>query len=419
MKTLPLIISVILLISQNCLANDLSDYLGLEVSESYQIATNYLDRIEDDFSRDESVNLLRVTPHLSWAPEKWMRMDISADLIWQNPVTNEDDDEIAVDLTAAYLNFRNQTTNLTLGGQTIQFGRGLILTDETLAAALNWRLGKTYIDLKAARILDASPMVGATIGYQPGLFERVELFGVWFRDQEDIFANSLPLLYQIRYDPSSEGTVYWLGALADLFVGPALISMVGAYQTGNFSVTSINLWGQRITREIDLSAYFFDLSMEGNFASWGSLGAFCYVASGDQDPLQGELNAYASLMAFNPRMAIFFNPDFFDRDDSETFIFGGATYGGVIAPGVSLTLTPVEAITFDASAATIYAQEALPDGEQWYGFEIDLSMTYTFLKHYEIYCQAARFMHGDYFESTLERNLKPASSLSIGGRLLF
>jgi hypothetical protein len=165
---------VLLSISQNCLANDLSDYLGLEVSEFYQIATNYLDRIEDDFSRDESVNLLRATPHLSWAPEKWLSMYICADFIWQNPVTNEDDDEIAVDLTAAYLNFHNQTTNLTLGGQTIQFGRGLILTDETLAAALNWRTGKTYIDLKAARILDASPMVGAAIGYRPGLFEHGE-----------------------------------------------------------------------------------------------------------------------------------------------------------------------------------------------------------------------------------------------------
>ncbi|MGD9008835.1 MAG: hypothetical protein PVG41_12985 [Desulfobacteraceae bacterium] len=419
-----ILIFFILLTTNHCLlADGLEQYLDLEIGETYTIQNNYYDRGKGSFTRDESYNLLRVTPSLSWVPQPGLHLYGSVDFLWQSPVY-EDDEALEANLTAAYLDLSGPSARLTVGGIPMQFGRGLIMADETLAAIVEFTFDKSYLEVQAARIQDSSPMASIGVGYRPSRFEYVQLFGVWFSDRDDIIADA-PLF--LGKDRSSSAELYWLGASAELFVGPALFSMVGAYQTGRFTVDvtyeSIFPPFQEYTYSIerDVSAYFFDLALEANVAQWGSVGAFCYVASGDEELGQDDFGAYTTIGAYNPRLAIFFDPNFIDSDNSEQFTFGGVTRNGVVAPGVTLTVQPVETITLEASAAMLYAHEASANGDQRYGYEIDGSVTLKVMKKHEIFLQAARFEHGNFFESRLGsgESFDPAFQFLIGGRLVF
>ncbi len=413
----------ILLITSRCLAGGLEKYLDLEIGETYTIQNNYFDLEEGSFTRDESDNLLSVTPSLSWMPQQWLHVFGSVDFVWQNPVY-DDDETLVANLTAAYLNLSSPSASLTAGGIPIQFGRGLIMADETLAAICEFTFGKPYLEVKAARIQDTSPMASIGVGYRPSRFEYAQLFGVWFSDHDDIIANAPLFLGRNR---SSSADIYWLGASAELFVGPALFSIVGAYQTGRFTVDityrSIIPPFQERTYSVDsdVSAYFFDLSMEANVAHWGTLGAFCYVASGDDELGQDDFGAYTAISAYNPRLAIFFDPDFIDANNSEQFLFGGVTRNGVIAPGITLSVQPIEAITLEASAASLYAQESSTNGDRRYGYEIDAGVTLKVMKDHEIFLKAARFEHGNFFKASQApgHSPDPAFHFVIGGRLAF
>lgn len=414
---------IILLLTSRCPAEGLEEYLDLEIGETYAIQNNYFDRKENSFTRDESYNLLRVSPSLSWVPHQWLHLYGSADFVWQNPVY-DDNETLEANLTAAYLDLSSPSARLTVGGIPMQFGRGLIMADETLAAILEFTFDKPYLEVKAARIQDSSPMVGIGVGYRPSRFEYAQLFGVWFNDRDDILANT-PLLTGLKR--SSTADLYWLGASAELFAGPVLFSMVGAYQTGRFSVDVTYrsivppYQGRTYAVEKDVSAYFFDLSMEANVAPWGSLDVFCYVASGEEELDQDDFGAYTAISAYNPRLTIFFNPDFIDTDNSERFIFGGVTLNGVVAPGITLTVQPVEAITLEATAASLYAQESSTNGDRRYGYEIDVGVTLKVMKDHEIFLEAARFEHGNFFKSRQGsgESLDPAFQFVIGGRLAF
>jgi hypothetical protein len=418
-----ILIFFILLITNHCLAGGLEEHLDLEIGDTYTIQNNYFDLEEGGFTRNESYNLLCVTPSLSWSPQQGLHLFGSVDFVWQNPVY-EDEEAFEANLTAAYLDLSSPSVRLTAGGIPMQFGRGLIMADEALAAIVGFTFGKPYLEFKAARIQDASPMASIGVGYRPSRFEHAEIFGVWFSDRDDIIANAP--LFPGR-DRSSSADLYWLGASAELFVGPALFSMVGAYQTGQFTidVTYRSIFPpfqeQTYSIERDLSAYFFDLSLESNVTQWGSVGAFCYVASGDEELDRDDFGAYTTISAYNPRLAIFFDPNFIDTDNSEQFAFGGVTRNGVVAPGITLTVQPVEAVTMEASVASLYAQESSSNGDQHYGYEIDVGMILKILKKHEIFLQAARFEHGNFFESRQgsEESLDPAFQFVIGGRLAF
>lgn len=422
-----LLMWLMLLLAGPCPADDREVYLDVEIGESYTLNDNYLDRTAGGFTRDASFNLLRVTPSMAWSPLEGLDLFASADVYWQNPIANEDDDPLEADLTAAYIELSNSSARLAAGGIPIQFGGGLIMADETMAAILNVNGAKTYLEIKAAQVEETSPMVGAAVGYRPGRFERIELFGVWFSDHDDIFAGSLPLRIQSMTNATSEGNLYWIGASAELFAGPALFSLVGAYQTGRFTIDgTIPSGGMLPTRRSysfkqDVEAYFVDLSLEGNVTEWASLGAFCYVASGDAERSDGRLNAAIGVNAGNSRMAIFFDPDFLDRDDEDRFTFSGVTSGGVIAPGIGLTLQPVDRLSVKVAVAAFFAQEALPSGEQWYGYEIDVGATVKLFKQHALFFEAARFEHGDYCEAWLGQSdtPDPAIRLVVGARLVF
>ncbi len=215
------------------------------------------------------------------------------------------DRELPVEWSNAYLALSRGGASADLGLQTVTLGKGLIMTDDVPAAALNFNLGKAYMALTLAQALDSSPMAAATLGIRPGEYEHAALFGIWFQDQDNAFARAIPLIYQVLLEPESEGELYWAGISLDLFVGKALLSVVGAYQWGQF-----RLYNNALGVDRNVSAFLADLYLGGNLSDWSSLGVFVLFAQGDDTPLRGDLNAFISVMPFNSRAAIFLIPNF-------------------------------------------------------------------------------------------------------------
>jgi hypothetical protein len=399
-----------------------ADYhLGLDFGSSYNSHANYLDGgslgVLDQlhFTDDRSFLLMRADPYLSFNLQNGIGGYIQADANWENSDDEGTDEAVEIDLTNAYLSLSKAGVSANLGLQTINFGDGLIMADNVPAAVLDFKHGKGYMQLAWAQALDSSPILAATIGVHPGYFEHAALFGIWFRDQDDAFAKAIPLIYQLLLESRSEGDLYWTGISADLFVGKALFSAMGAYQWGEFK-----LYNDTTSLSRAVSAFLADLSVEGNLSDWCSLGAFVFVASGDDTPLRDDLNAFVSIMPFNPRAAIFFDPEFMAQDENaEKLSFNGGFFGGVIAPGLTLNLVSASGLALETTLATFYAHQALDDGSQWYGWEVDLGVSYNFARFYTLYAEAARFEHGNYYESLLKEKVDPAMRFSIGLRASF
>ncbi len=416
----PLILLSALAFMPSMAANASDIRLGIDIGESVYSQNNYLDRGDLDlpgelpFSRDVTYNLVNIYPMLSFSLAEGVDVIFQGDIHLEHHFDDVEEDEAEAELTGAYLSFDNRRLAMDIGIQPVQFGKGHILTDEAPAVDIKLRAGDGYFGFTAARVLDQSPVIGLTLGYTPGFLEHLSLFGVWFNDQDDAFARSIPLRFQVLPDPESEGDLYWIGASADLFIGKALFSMVGAYQFGQ--VTRINA-NNRVSK--DTAGFFGDLSLEANLSSSWSAGVFCVVASGDDSPLQGDINAFVSVQSYNSRADIFFDPDFLDYDNEERLTYGAGFFGGVIAPGLTLSFAPAEDWRIDAVAATFFAHEALDDDSRWYGWEADLGIQYTFGRYYTLYGQASRFWHGDYYEALLDESNDPASRLVVGLKASF
>ena len=396
-------------------------HLGMDLAGSYSSQTHYLDRgdwglkSQLHFSKDRTFAHLNAAPYCAVTLSKNISGFVQADLDWENPAETTTVDEAVVDWTKAFLSLSGGRANLDLGLQTVSLGAGLVMADDVPAAAFELKHKKAYLGLTLAQALDSSPMVAATIGYRPGAFEKVELFGIWFKDRDNAFARAIPLIYQVLLDPGSDGDLYWAGVSAQLFMGRALFTAMGAYQWGSFRVYSGSIDSRH-----DLSAYCVDLSVEGNLSDWCSVGAFFYMASGDDTPLRNDLNAFVAVMPLNTRADIFFDPEFLGRDETaETLTFGGGYVGGILAPGLTLNLMPWSDLSLETTVASFYAQQALDDGSRWYGWEIDLALNYTFGKIYTLFAEAGRFQHGDYFRSLLDETVDSATRVSIGLRASF
>jgi hypothetical protein len=390
--------------------------LGMDINASYHVQDNFLERnrlgrLSDiHFTKNRAYGFINLHPSLSVQVNEWVYGNVGVNVSWENPVDEGQEDEVESDVTSAYLSFKGSHIRTDIGIQPIEFANGFILADNVLAAVIQGDIGKGYAKLEAACVLDSSPMVGLTLGYRPGYFERLEIFGVWLSDRDDTLAYSLPYAYQELLDLSSEGNLYYFGGAADLFVGDALLTFVGAYQSGQYTVGYLS--NGRF--EVDVNAYFGDISLEKNLSDSCTVGFFCYLASGDDTPFRSDIETFIAATPYNPRATIFFDPDFMDNDDADRLTFSSGFFGGAIAPGISLTLLSEWGLTAEAALIYLYAHRSLDDGSQWYGWEADLAVSYAFGKKYRLFVEAARFEHGDYFESLLDEKIDPAVRFVAG-----
>lgn len=399
------------------------DY-NIDIGAAYVVQDNFLRsgilrRLHDThLTKNRSYGLIDILPSLSVRANEWVQGYFGVSVTWENPEDEWQDDPLESEVTSAYLSLKSNRIRADIGIQPVEFANGFILADNVLAAVINGSHGNGYAEVKAAHVLDGSPMAGVTLGYRPGYFERLELFGIWLNDREGILADSLPFTrldtrldtLQALIDLKSEGNIYYIGGAADLFVGDTMLTIVGAYQTGEYTIEYL----ANGRAEVSVNAYFGDIGLAKNLGDNFSVELFCHLASGDNTFRDRDLEAFFAATPYNPRAAIFFSPEFMDNDDADRFSFTGGGFGGAVAPGINLTLISEWGLTAEAALIYLYAHQSLEDGSQWYGWEADLSLSYAFAKKYRLYVEAARFEHGDYFESLLDEQIDPAVRFVAG-----
>jgi hypothetical protein len=393
-----------------------ADYrLGIDMTETYLSQSRYLNPYENRFSYNESSNLLALGTNVQLKFNDRVSGYFRGYLYWLYPFDDESSDirEIDVYLSDASLSFSNRNWAVRLGVQPIEFGRGLIFSDDTIGISVHLKKGPLFADLIGARVMDNSPVLGGSIGYHLGLFQQVEAFALYYEDRENAFSRTMEQSFSVS-DLSNEGYLSWYGISANFFLGKLYGSAVGAYQYGQMDFS-------QSLRKIDrkISAYVFDLSIETNVTDRLTLGIFCFGASGDKEPLHGDFTAFISPRPYNLRAAIFFDPNFMDIDQTSRLVFGGTAVQGVIAPGFQFTFEPVRDLLFEGKLASFYPQNSPSTHGSWYGWEGDVEIRYRLKSNTLLFLEFARFEHGDFFKFQSEEKPSEAIRLIIGGQVSF
>ena len=394
-------------------------HLCLELTDTYYNQSHYLDRYTGHYDRDRSYNFLTAAPSLTLSLEKNALIYLRGDLQWiYEPDVDpqrEDDDGEQWDtfMTSAYLSVGDKPFQLVAGLQPVEFGSSLIAADDAPGLTLTLTRHRWSLTGQAAEVMESSPMAGLTLGYTPGLFEHVSLFGVWFRDGEDAFARTLPDLYQLL-EPTSHGELWWLGGSAELFVGRARLALTAALEYGD--ITFEHRFEQV---RWDVQAYIGDMALSVNLNARSSCELFFFIASGDDDARDGTLHAFLSPTPYNPRALIFFDPEWLDRNTTSVMTYGGSTVHGAVAPGIRFSFEPVEKMLLQAAWTVFYPQQAPADDRDQYGWEFDAQASFSIRHNIEIYLDAARFEYGSYFKDGSGQVPEAAMLFALGCRVPF
>ncbi len=394
--------------------------LKWNIGDTFYIHNNYLSRSGDglDFNADSRYNLFSLTPELLLSQGKQASLYVRCDLEWQYELYSSSETEysetsLETILTSAYLSLKGENVQTLIGVQPIQFGNGLITMDDGLALSMTAGDKQWSINGLAGRVLTGSPMAGLTLHYQPTIFDHLSLFGVWFRDNRDAFAGTVDDSYQFL-DLSSEGDVGWIGTSVELLLDRFLISATAAYEFGQ--ATFRHRFGET---EKNIAAYLTDLAVSSNLNQVFSLELFLFTASGDSDFNDETLGCFITPLPYNPRTLIFFDPAWLDNDPTESMIFGGSTFYGVVAPGLTLTAAPTDRWLLTVTGALFYPQQAPQDDRDFYGREVDLNISYNLQSRTDLYLEAGRFTYGSFFENQSNHSLDAAVHFAVGGRISF
>ena len=392
--------------------------LGIELSETVIAQTHLLDRYEYDFSYDETVNYVGLAPWAALDFNGRVTAFLRCDSLWghyftgdvnRGYTTGEDNDDWILKISDAYLDYKGEKISARAGQQPVSWGSGFILSDNVPGISLSYTHQRFTTELNGALVFDRSAMAGMIFGYRLGLFEKIDLFAIWFEDRDRSFEEALfPLL--VEYYEEKSGTLTWYGAGLTKFVGNIYLKLTGAYESGHIELAS-----SLKSMDMDVSAYFLDAGLEYGVTTRLSVGAFMFLASGDSRPGTGAMSVFLSPLPYNYRATIFFSPDFMARDDENSLVVGGNTAAGVVAPGLQVTAQASPKVLLTGRWIGFFAHDPPPDRSSWLGWELDTELTCNLTDTYLLYAEAAVFCHGSYLADTPS----PAVKLVMGARLQF
>jgi len=404
------------LILQEGKAFSLEYQFGAQLDERFYIENNYFDSFTGEFDRNDTYNIVTVSPDFYLSSGKKAGLYLLADFSWIHSWDADEPDEINVELANAYVGAVRNKTSVYLGLQTFQVGKGFIMESAEPGITLNTSgPGRFYASFQAARVIDTSPLVSIIIGYKIDFLENLEIFGTWFNDSDNRFADMLNNQGQALTDRwlyqrnqalwvlnqaglfnfvESEGDFFWMGTSSDFFIKDIYVSGIFIIERGNESVTL-----EYPSRVLDfhLSSYLLNIDFGYNVTDRFSAGAFVFVSGGDLHPEKRELNVFISPMPYNPRTAIFFNGNFNDQKSSNSLSKEGLRWAGVIAPGVTFDMQPAENFNSELTFAAFFPEKKPYGGQKWYGWEVDILLTYMIQNRHKLFFETAFFQHGDFY----------------------
>ena len=399
---------------------------GIEISEQVLSEKNtYNTDTLFEFNKDDLNNILILSPYMEWSMGKNVSFFLLGDFTWSHSFERDDDDGDA-DLGNAFLCLNNDKTLLSAGLQPFSFGRGFIFDDNAPGLSFDLSLSpSSRLNLKSAHVKGSSSLFSFSFGYEPGLFEKIELFGVVYHDSDDTVASLLnayftwDTIFSSGVVPltSSKGDLYYAGIGADVFLGDFFVKATGIIQKGMLTFSTED---PDISRDTDISAFFADIEISRNLNDVCSMAGFFLIRSGGRaDSRDDENHSFIVPRSMEYRTQIFANDQFGPYHNETGFISRGIIAPGLISPGLSMTLTPFENVIAKTVVSLLYPYHEPDDNASFYGWEWDLALSYTVRKNWELFAEAGYFRHGDFFKTEQGETPDPASRVLTGINVSF
>ncbi|MCA9541792.1 MAG: hypothetical protein KC620_23005 [Myxococcales bacterium] len=366
---------------------------------------------------------------------------------------------------------------LTLGKQRISIGQGLIFDEYALGGEATVS-GEVFSATAGAwwpgRGIEPSgwPMLTATARWQPDPFTTLSVYGLWTRldgERGEQLAHDvvdrrllarqrelerqiagLPLaelllreqaeqalaLVDLCVDPNVVLDPWWLGTRLDMLLDGHVIGLGAALGGGGGTIDLDRrhtaecaareeivpdrlrdlldgLLGRFDDREIDLSSFAIDAYWRAHIRDWLYLGAYFVWMSGD-DISDDDFDVFLAIAPFLPRPALFFGSGLGSGLAGRAANAAGYEARGVIAPGLTALVVPVDEAEINLSAGPIFSDVENQNGGRRYGDELDVRVAWRPDPRLRLSGEMAALLLGDFFA---DRAVWWRASLSIDGFL--
>lgn len=209
---------------------------------------------------------------------------------------------------------------------------------------------------------------------------------------------------------SSRSSINWFGFTGDRYFGPVELNMTGILETGRSDISGIDclepVARSPFDRSFGTKGYLADAKLKYHIGNKAAVGVFFNLSSGDATPLEavlthGTLDSFLSVFPYNTETNLFFNGGI-NQDLNTGAISSAGRHGfGVVAYGGIIDLYPVRTVELKITPALFYPE--ITDGN--YGFETDVTITYSPVRHVSFPFEYDYFNTGDYFGSSASTSL--------------
>ncbi len=286
-------------------------------------------------------------------------------------------------------------------------GRQALRTVDGLLYDYNAPAFKVYADLERgfdaplktqlfiAKVNDRSPYIHSQLTYNFSFLESITLSYDWLRENNDSMARIFNRLDSDRqFDFASDGTIQWYSCSVEKFVSKVLLKATAIYEQGYAHLRQKGLPARKLNTEAYLvyltGDYSFSKKLLGSF--------FCYVSSGDRDPLKGTFTTFLAIDPYTDITNVFFNGGFDRQFSSSNLGLNGAQLNGVVAPGVTLYYRPVRRLSLKGVYAYLMTHKGAGVMGNTYGWETDFMGAYDINEHWQLIGEANIFSPGRYFK---------------------
>jgi hypothetical protein len=409
---------------------------GVFLDEQLVLENNYFDSTSGKYNQSDPYNMIVISPNLYISEGNQFSFYLLTDLYWTHYWDSLEEDELEAEFVNAYVTLCHKKLTSDIGIQSFNLGKGHIMTGSEPGITIHYQsTRKLSCTLEAARVIDTSPIVSTTIGYQTGFSENLSLFGVWFQDNDNGFADMLnyqdqalmnrwlyarnPYLWLLNQADllnftQSQGDLFWYGINSDIFLGDFYLSGIMMIETGSGSITleyPDRVW------EFTLSSYLVDVDLNYNFTDSFSAGTFIFIIGG-MNNREKDIHTFIAPMPRHDRTSIFFSQRFSDQIEDDFLSKGGIYWAGVIAPGIKIDYHRTEKLRSSITLAVFFPEDTPSDNRSWYGWEADTNLSYTIQEKYTLSCEFGLFQHGDFYQYQ-GKTPDPATKFTMGIHTFF
>ncbi|MFH2066361.1 MAG: hypothetical protein ABIK15_14260 [Pseudomonadota bacterium] len=425
-----------LLIQLPTAAFSLEYQVGAMLDQQLTLENNYFNSTSGNFNQSDPFHIITISPNLHVSEGNLFSLYLLADLTWDHTWNEENTDELSAEFANAYVSLRKFDLISDIGIQSFRLGRGYIMAGNEPGITAQYQFTRKLSGkLEAAEIIHTSPILSTTIDYQIGFLEKLSIFGAWFHDNDNGFADMLNYQDQVLLNrwlysrnrtlwlldqtdllnfSKSEGNLFWYGLSGDIFLGDFFLSGIMILETGSGTVT---LEYPHRDWEFTVSSYLIDMDLTYTMNNSFSAGTFLFITGGT-DARQKNFNTFIAPMPQNNRTAIFFSSRFSNQIEENFLSKGGIYWAGVIAPGIKIQYDPSENWQTAFTLATFFPEDKPAAERNWYGWEADFDVSYTIQNNYTLFCESGWFQHGNFYEYQ-GKTPDPATKFTIGINAFF